>query len=55
MLVPNNMPYLLPLPQLDAGEVITPGIAPTSTLTNALVPGLVSPAGAIEPLSETVP
>jgi regulator of protease activity HflC (stomatin/prohibitin superfamily) len=55
MLVPNNMPYLLPLPQLDAGEVITPSIAPTSTLTNALVPGLVSPAGAIEPLSGTVP
>jgi regulator of protease activity HflC (stomatin/prohibitin superfamily) len=45
MLVPNNAPYLLPLPDVNAGEVITPTISPTLTLTsgNVLPENILSP------------
>lgn len=38
MLVPSNAPYLLPLPRLDSGDVISPTISPTLTLTTGTTP-----------------
>ncbi len=52
MLVPNNAPYLLPLPDLNAETTITPTVTSTSTLPT----GPVVPTGITTtlPISETV-
>lgn len=52
MLVPNNAPYLLPLPDVLAGETITPTVTPTSTLPGA--PVLPTTITTTVPISETV-
>jgi regulator of protease activity HflC (stomatin/prohibitin superfamily) len=44
MLVPNNAPYLLPLPDLNATGVVTPTVSPTGTLTTETVPNANAPA-----------
>ncbi|MBN1487797.1 MAG: prohibitin family protein [Anaerolineae bacterium] len=47
MLVPSNAPYILPLPDLYAGEAIT-SVYSTSTLT--VTPGITFPTGIITPV-----
>jgi regulator of protease activity HflC (stomatin/prohibitin superfamily) len=53
MLVPNNAPYLLPLPELNATDAITATIPPTLALTTDTIPAADSTITTLSPLTGT--